>query len=118
MKKLTTGFILFSAILGFTSCYEDPKAGTAKIIVVDSYDFRVPSANVQLSQPGIGHGYINVSGLTDLNGEFLYTHQDFQVDHGLEVILDIDATYNTSVGQGIIRIKPGETTTQTVKIYP
>jgi hypothetical protein len=113
MKK----FLLFVAIViaagSFSSCYEPPGPGTGKVIVVDINDFRVPSANVKLSQPGqLGTGYIVNEGLTNQNGEYSYTHEP-----ALEVILDISATFGTAVGQGIIRIKPDETSTETVKVY-
>lgn len=113
MKK----FLLISAVVVaagmFSSCYQDPGPGTGKVIVVDVNDFRVPSATVKLSQPGqLGTGYIVNEGLTDVNGEYAYTHEP-----ALEVILNISATYGAAVGQGIIRIKPDETSTETVKIY-
>ena len=113
MKKL----FLFLSILvlagAFSSCYQPPSPGTGKVTVVDQNDFRVPSATVKLSQPGqLGTGYIINEGLTNMSGEYSYTHEP-----ALEVILDISATYGTAVGQGIIRIKPNETSTETVKIY-
>ncbi len=113
MKKYLLIFVTLAAVAAFSSCYEPPGPGTGKVIVIDQNDFRVPSATVKLSQPGqLGTGYIVNEGLTDLNGEYSYTHEP-----ALEVILDISATYGTAVGQGIIRIKPDETSTETVKIY-
>jgi hypothetical protein len=118
MKKFLLIFIIAMGIGASYSCYENPKPGTGKVIVVDINDFRVPSADVKLSQPGqLGSGYIVNEGLTNQNGEYSYTHEDPAVDMGLEVILNISATFGTAVGQGIIRIKPNETSVETVKIY-
>ncbi len=118
MKKLALLFVITIGIGASYSCYSDPGPGTGKVIVIDVNDFRVPSATVKLSQPGqLGTGFILNEGLTDMNGEYSYTHQDFQVDFGTEVILDISATAGTAVGQGIIRIKPDETSVETVKVY-
>lgn len=118
MKKFLLFFVIAVGVGAFSSCYEPPKPGTGKVIVIDINDFRVPSADVKLSQPGqLGTGFIINEGLTNQNGEYSYTHEDPQVDMGLEVILNISATYGTAVGQGIIRIKPNETSTETVKIY-
>ncbi len=118
MKKLALIFVIAIGLGASYSCYSEPGPGTGRVIVVDENDFRVPAATVQLSQPGqLGTGFIVNEGLTDMNGEYSYTHQDPNVDMGLEVILDISATYGTATGQGIIRIKPDETSTETVKIY-
>ena len=113
MKKYLL-FVLIAVGAGaLTSCYKDPDPGTGKVIVIDVNDFRVPSADVKLSQPGqLGTGYIVNEGLTDQNGEYSYTHTP-----ALEVILNISATFGAATGQGIIRIKPNETSTETVKIY-
>jgi len=118
MKKAVQILLIAMGVMAFSSCYETPKPGTGKVVIVDVNDFRVPSATVRLTQPGqLGTGFIVAEGLTDLNGEFVYTHEDPNVDMGLEVILDIDAVYNNAVGQGIIRIKPNETSVEQVKIY-
>jgi hypothetical protein len=118
MKKLALIFVIAVGVAASYSCYGEPKAGTGNVIVIDENDFRVPAATVQLSQPGqLGTGYIVNEGLTNQNGEYSYTHQDPNVDMGLEVILEISATFGTATGQGIIRIKPDETSTETVKIY-
>lgn len=113
MKKFLTLFA-FAAIIGGTySCYGEPDPGSGTIIVVDVNDFRVPSATVKLSQPGqLGTGYIVNEGFTNSNGEYTYTHEP-----ALEVILNVSATFGTATGQGIIRIKPNEHSTETVKIY-
>lgn len=118
MKKLALIFVIAVGVAASYSCYGEPGPGTGKVIVIDENDFRVPAATVQLSQPGqLGTGFIVNEGLTDMNGEYSYTHQDPNVDMGLEVILEISATLGTATGQGIIRIKPDETSTETVKIY-
>ena len=99
MKKLALFIAILLAVGGFSSCYEAPGPGTGKVIVIDVNDFRVPSATVKLSQPGqLGTGYIVNEGLTNQNGEYSYTHDDPNVDMGLEVILDLSATYGTAVG--------------------
>ena len=118
MKKLALVFVISIGVAASYSCYGDPKPGTGVVIVVDENDFRVPAATVQLSQPGqLGTGFIINEGLTGANGEYSYTHEDPNVDMGLEVILEISASLGSATGQGIIRIKPDETSTETVKIY-
>ncbi len=118
MKKYLLLVVIAIGVGASYSCYEPPGPGTGKVIVIDVNDFRVPSATVQLSQPGqLGTGFIINEGLTNMNGEYSYTHVDPSTDMGLEVILDISATDGVAVGQGIIRIKPDETSTETVKIY-
>lgn len=118
MKKILYVVCALALVGGASSCYEAPKPGTGKVTVIDVNDFRVPSATVKLSQPGqLGTGFIVNEGLTNMNGEYSYTHVDPNVDMGLEVILNISATFGTAVGQGIIRIKPDETSEETVKIY-
>jgi len=116
MKKLS--FLVVVAIATvFTSCYQEPQPGTAKITVVDLNDFRVPSATVTLTQPGqLNTGYIVNEGLTNMNGEYSYTHIDQRVNMGVEVILNIKAVDGPKDGVGIIRIIPGQTTTETIKI--
>jgi len=118
MKKQLLFLLIAIGLSASYSCYEAPKPGTGKVIVIDINDFRVPSADVKLSQPGqLGTGFIVDEGLTNQNGEYSYTHEDPNVDMGLEVILNISATYGSAVGQGIIRIKPDETSSETVKVY-
>lgn len=113
MKKFLLGLGITAILAGTYSCYGDPDPGTGTIIVIDVNDFRVPSATVRLSQPGqLGTGYIINEGFTNSNGEYAYTHEP-----ALEVILNVSATKDSAVGQGIIRIKPNETSTETVKIY-
>ena len=113
MKKYVLIIIGVLGICTFSSCYQEPGPGTGKVRVVDASDFLVPSATVKLSQPGqLGTGYIVFEGLTNMSGEISYTHEP-----ALEVILNISATSGALVGQGIIRIKPDETSTETVKIY-
>src|SRR5688572_13309299 len=114
MKKYFLILLIAAGVGASYSCYGDPEPGTGIVTVRDSNDLLVPSAVVQLSQPGqLGTGYIVVEGLTDMQGRYSYTHEP-----ALEVILDISASNGPSSGQGIIRIKPNETTEETVKIYP
>lgn len=118
MKRIFGILLLVITVSAMSSCYQDPEPGTGVVTVIDENDFRVPSATVTLSQPGqLGTGFIVNEGLTNMNGEYSYTHVDPAVDMGLEVILNISATFGTAVGQGIIRIKPNETSHETVKIY-
>ena len=113
MKKYILFLVVAVGLGASYSCYSPPGFGTGKIIVVDEFDFRVPSATVKLSQPGqLGTGFIINEGLTNMSGEYSYTHEP-----ALEVILNISATSGSAVGSGIIRIKPDETATETVKIY-
>lgn len=110
MKKIVFTLVIASGFL-LSSCYKAPENGTAKIIVVDVNDFRVPTANITLTGPTGSD--INVSGISGLNGEWIYTH-----DPALEVILNVDVTSSTGpeTGAGIIRIKPDETAVVTIKI--
>lgn len=113
MKKYILFLVIAFGLGASYSCYSPPGFGTGKIIVVDEFDFRVPSATVMLSQPGqLGTGYIINEGLTNMSGEYSYTHEP-----ALEVILDISVTEGIRSGEGIIRIKPDETSTEIVTIY-
>jgi hypothetical protein len=113
MKKIILFFVIAVGVGASYSCYGDPQPGTGKVIVIDVNDFRVPSATVKLAQPGqLGTGFIVNEGFTNAQGEYSYTHEP-----ALEVILDISATFGTATGQGIIRIKPDETSVETVKVY-
>lgn len=118
MKKFAAAFVLFAVVLGMSSCYTDPAPGTGVVIVLDANDFRVPAAYVKLSQPGqSGNGIIINEGYTDNNGEYAYTHTDPETGLALEVILNIYASKDGKVGQGIIRIKPEETSFEEVRIF-
>src|SRR5687767_2616984 len=103
MKKLAFIAVLAIGIMGSYSCYGDPGPGTAKVIVVDTADYKVPFATVTLSQSGQNsNGFIWDQGMTNFEGEYTYTHQDFQVDFGTEVILDVVATEGGRTGYGIV----------------
>lgn len=114
MKKIVLfGFILSTISISLTSCYQDPEPGVAVVVVLDANEFKVPSATVTLSQPGQnGNGIILVTGFTDISGKFAYTHEP-----ALEVILNIAVAKDNKSGQGVIRVKPDETTTEEVTIY-
>jgi hypothetical protein len=117
MKQLLFILVITIGIGASYSCYKDPGAGAGIITVVDNNDFKVPSATVKLSQPGQNNtGFIINEGLTDQSGEYSYTHQDFQVDFGTEVILNVSASEGGRVGSTIIHIRPDETTRETVTI--
>ena len=113
MKNILLLLLVSSGLL-LTSCYKEPENGTAKIIVIHN-GYRKPSADIQLTGPA--GSYINVSAISDQNGEFIYTH-----DPALEVILDVDASFTDGSGlhqgQGIIRIVPDETNEVTITLYP
>ena len=111
MKKIVFVLVIVSGIM-LSSCYEEPSPGTGIVKVVDINYLRIPGADVTLSQPGNGTGYIVNYGLTNMYGEYSYTHEP-----ALEVILNIDVTSSAGSGTEIIRITPGETTTKTVMIY-
>lgn len=118
MKKIIYIFLVSIAIVSFGSCYTNPDPGTGVIIVLDANDFRVPAAYVRLSQPGqTGAGIIINEGFTGNDGEYAYSHTDPENGMALEVILNIYAEKDGKVGQGIIRIKPEETSTETVHIF-
>jgi hypothetical protein len=69
MKKFALIGIIAIGIAASYSCYGDPAPGTAKIIVVDTADYKVPNAMVKLSQPGqLNTGFIIHEGITDLHG--------------------------------------------------
>ncbi len=114
MKKITFALVIASGLL-LSSCYTPPTPGTGVIRVVDNNDFLVPGATVQLSQPGQNNtGYIVVTGLTNLTGEYSYTHEP-----PLEVILNIRAYMGSTVPANpcnMIRIVPGETSYKTVTL--
>lgn len=117
MKKLFVAFLIVSSVFSLTSCYQDPDYGVGIVTVLDANDFRVPSAQVTLSQPGNGAGIIFVEGYTDSNGEFKYTHVPPQTDLAVEVILNVNVKKDNAIGAGIIRIKPDELSEVTVRIY-
>ena len=110
MKKIILSIVVASGLL-LTSCYKAPEDGVAKIIVVDTNDFRVPAANITLTGPP--GSFINVSGMSNLSGEWIYTH-----DPALAVILNVHVESSTGPesGDGIIRITPDETSSATIKI--
>lgn len=110
MKKILFAFVIILGI-AFTSCYKEPENGIAKIRVNNSSLFPQQSATVTLTGPP--GSYINVSGLTDSYGYWVYEH-----DPALEVILNISASYGASTGSGIIRIKPNETSSTIVTLSP
>ena len=112
MKKI---FLLSVASIGLllTSCYKEPTKGTAKVIVIDEYDFRVPAADVTLHKHDSPPGYINAHGITNQQGEFVYEH-----DKPLEVILEVNVTAGPKWGTNIVDIKPDQQATVTVKIHP
>lgn len=97
---------LLTALL--TSCYSTPEPGVGIIIVKDYNQFRIPAAEITLEQsPGIPYQV----GYTDQNGEYRYTFPHPDTDQPVEVILNVFAKKGSQNGQGMIRIKPGETTT-------
>lgn len=122
MKRILIISSLALATLSLNSCYTDPDPGTGVIVVTDGDDFRVPTAYVKLWQEGqLGTGTIIYQGYTDNNGELSYTHRDAQTGLGLEVILSVYAekiiNSQLRTGQGIIRIKPGEVSTEIIRIF-
>lgn len=117
MKKIFVIFLILSGVLPLSSCYQNPDYGVGIITVLDANDFRVPSAQVTLSQPGNGAGIIFAEGYTDSNGEFKYTHIPPQTGLAVEVILNVNVVKDTAIGAGIIRIKPDEVSEVTVRIY-
>lgn len=118
MKKLFGVLLISSAVLGLSSCYQNPDYGVGIIVVKDANQFRVPAAEITLSQPGqTGAGIPFQVGYTDQNGEYSYKHIDPNTDLAVEVILNIAAKKGNKIGQGVIRIKPGEVETEDVIIY-
>ena len=95
----------------FTSCYKEPENGIAKIRINNSAGMAQPSAYVTLTGPP--SSYINVSGITDMYGNWEYEH-----DPALEVILNVSASYGASTGSGIVRIEPNKKASVTITLYP
>lgn len=114
MKKLSF-FIVIAISIALTSCYQEPQKGIAKITIVNSSNFRVDGANIQLTGPA--GSYINTGGVTDFNGEWIYEH-----DPALAVVLQVYAWKNDATGlheaHGIIRITPDKVENQTYTLYP
>lgn len=102
-------FILFimavSATFSLQSCYKVPKEGSARIIVIDENQLRVPFATVRLFRADV-----SFAGTTDHNGIVLF-------ENLLEVILTVEAKRANKVGTGVARIKPDQTITEVVTIY-
>jgi hypothetical protein len=114
MKKILL-LITVTAGLLLTSCYKEPENGVAKITILTSSHFRQPGVDVHLyGPPG---SFIDVNGITDLNGEFVYEH-----DPALEVILNMDASYTDINGlheaHGHVRIRPDKTANETFVLQP
>lgn len=100
-------FLLAVSVTPFLqSCYKAPGEGTARILVIDENQLRVPYASVTLSQ-----GSINMAGTTDFEGKAEFTNE-------LEVILSVEAKKGDKQGEGIARIKPGQTITEVITIFP
>lgn len=101
------------SLFWFTSCYQTPEIGTAKITILNSAGYREPGATVHLYGPT--GSYIDVWGITDLNGEFFYEH-----DKNLAVVLNVHAenTSGTSWSDGIIRIEPDMNEVESYTLYP
>ncbi len=114
MKKLSF-LVVVAFVVMLSSCYQAPERGKAKFTILNSSNFRVDGANIQLTGPT--GSYINVGGVTDFNGEWIYEH-----DPALEVILDVYAWKNDATGlhetHGIIRITPDKTENETFILYP
>lgn len=108
MRKPAT-FLLFLLAISVTpflqSCYKEPGEGTARVLVIDENQLRVPYASVTLSQ-----GSILMTGITDYNGVAEFKNK-------LEVILNVEAQKGAKEGEGIARIKPGQTITEVITIY-
>lgn len=109
MRKPVTILLFLLAVTVtplFQACYKAPGEGTARILVIDENQLRVPYASVTLSQ-----GSINMAGTTDFEGKAEFTNE-------LEVILSVEAKKGDKQGEGIARIKPGETITEVITIFP
>jgi hypothetical protein len=117
MRNLFIFLSIITVSLTFSGCYEDPTYGVGIVTVLDQNDFKVPSAEVTLSQQGNGSGVILEQGYTDGNGQFKYTHVPPQTDLAVEVILNVNVQKGNYIGAGIIRIKPNEVSTVDIKIY-
>lgn len=95
------------------SCYQPPEKGTAKITIYNSSDYREPNATVHIYGPA--GSYIDIWGVTNMNGEYLYEH-----DKNLSVVLSIHAenSAGTSWCDGIIRIEPDLNEVESYTLYP
>jgi len=105
MKKIFHILFLVTLSVSWSSCYKEPKPGIGRVIVIDDKKFRVPNAQVKLS-----NGNINETLMTDVNGECKYENK-------LEVILNVNVKRGTKIGSGILRVKPGQTNTSVITIY-
>lgn len=109
LMRKTAFYLLFILTVTVTpllhSCYKEPKPGTARIIVIDENQLRVPYATVKLV-----NGNVNMVGNTDYTGIATFENK-------LEVILNVEAKKGDKIGTGICRIRPGETITEVITIY-
>jgi hypothetical protein len=134
MLKRLTSLAFLGLSLSLVGCYSSPEPGVAVITVLDANDFRVPEAQVRFYQSGNGAGIIDEKRFTNLQGvcTFIHGKQAYQVidedsgrslialcgeDAYCEVILNVTATSQNKLGTTIVRIKPGETIQETVRIY-
>ncbi len=138
MLKRFTSLALFGLSLTLAGCYSSPEPGVAVITVLDANDFRVPEAEVRFYQSGASVGtqigIIDQMRFTNLQGvcTFIHGKSSYQVidedsgrslvalcgdDAYCEVILNVTATAQNKFGTTIVRIKPGETIQETVRIY-
>lgn len=108
MRKYAYSLLFLLTIISvpmMQSCYKKPGPGTARIIVIDENQLRVPFANVRLN-----NGNVDFVDVTDVNGIANFENE-------LEVILNVEAKKGPKVGVGIARIRPGETITEVITIY-
>lgn len=134
MLKRLTSLAFLGLSLSLVGCYSSPEPGVAVITVLDANDFRVPEAQVRFYQSGNGQGIIDEMRFTNLQGVCTFIHaksayQEIDEDTGrslialcgddayCEVILNVTATAQNKLGTTIVRIKPGETIQETVRIY-
>jgi hypothetical protein len=124
MKKLFTNsvflaFISLFFVLTLTTCKKDKDC---KVVITVKYQGTTPADTIQpvadafvkLYAHNSSDDFVKAEGNTDGSGQFIHTYK-------LEAILDVIATKDTDTvvgttlqGQGVVRLKPGETVYKTI----
>lgn len=123
-RKVLSAFLLLSTLVTIASGCKKEKDTRALITVVNKAGNRVPGAYVKLYADPVpplqsDFSRLTKEGYTDASGqvEFDYTEFYKQGQAGFAV-LDILASHDTLVGEGIIRINEEETNEETVTLAP
>jgi hypothetical protein len=124
MKKLFTNsvflaFISLFIVLTLTTCKKDKEC---KVVITVKYQGTTPSdtiqpvagAHVHLYSKKSSDDFVRAEGESDAAGQFTHTYK-------LEAILDVLCTKDTDTvvgttlqGEGVVRLKPGQTVYKTI----